>query len=60
MIVDDSQWSTYLESRDTLKADGMLGARYGELKKTLHVQFAQDRCAHTKARDDFIHGMLSR
>jgi GrpB-like predicted nucleotidyltransferase (UPF0157 family) len=42
-----------------LRADVTLRARYGELKKTLQAQFAQDRGAYTRAKDDFIRGVLA-
>lgn len=42
-----------------IRADGTLRARYGVLKKTLQAQFAQDREAYTRAKDDFIRGVLA-
>ena len=57
--IDDPQWCNYLLFRDTLRADATLRLRYGELKKTLQEQFAEDRKAYTKAKDDFIRGVLA-
>jgi GrpB-like predicted nucleotidyltransferase (UPF0157 family) len=59
VTIDDLQWRNYLKFRDVLRADGTLRARYGELKKTLQAQFAQDRGAYTRAKDDFIRGVLA-
>jgi GrpB-like predicted nucleotidyltransferase (UPF0157 family) len=59
VTVDDSQWRNYLKFRDVLRADCALHKRYGELKRTLQEQFAEDRAANTSAKDDFIRGVLS-
>jgi GrpB-like predicted nucleotidyltransferase (UPF0157 family) len=59
VTVDDSQWRNYLKVRDVLRADGVLRARYGELRRALQVRFAEDRGAYTSAKDDFIRGVLS-
>jgi GrpB-like predicted nucleotidyltransferase (UPF0157 family) len=59
VTADDPQWRNYLEFRDALRADDSLRTRYGELKRTLHEQFPQDRKACTKAKGDFIRGVLS-
>jgi GrpB-like predicted nucleotidyltransferase (UPF0157 family) len=42
-----------------LRADDTLRARYGELKTMLQERFPQERRAYTKAKDDFIRGVLS-
>jgi GrpB-like predicted nucleotidyltransferase (UPF0157 family) len=52
-------WRNYLKFRDVLSADGALRARYGELKRALQEQLAQDHGAYTRAKDDFIRGVLS-
>ena len=59
VAIDDPQWLNYLRFRDMLRADGVLRTRYSDLKKTLQVQFAQDRKRYTMAKDDFIRGVLS-
>jgi GrpB-like predicted nucleotidyltransferase (UPF0157 family) len=59
VAIDDPQWRNYLKFRDVLRADDTLRARYGKLKKILQEQFAQDREAYTRAKDDFIRGVLS-
>jgi GrpB-like predicted nucleotidyltransferase (UPF0157 family) len=59
VTVDDPQWSNYLEFGNVLRADDAVRSRYSQLKKTLQVRFAEDRRAYTKAKDDFIRGVLS-
>jgi GrpB-like predicted nucleotidyltransferase (UPF0157 family) len=57
---DDPQWSNYLRFRDLLRANETLRLRYAALKKSLQMQFAQDRKAYTAAKEDFIRGILLR
>lgn len=59
VVVDDPQWRKYLLFRDRLAADEELRTRYAELKQGLQRQFAHDRGAYTKAKHDFIRGVLS-
>ena len=59
VAIDDPQWRNYLLFRGTLRADATLRIRYGELKKTLQEQFAEDRKAYTRAKDGFIRGVLA-
>jgi GrpB-like predicted nucleotidyltransferase (UPF0157 family) len=59
VAVDGSHWRNHLKFRDVLSADGALHVRYGELKRPLQEQFAQDHGAYTRVNDDFIRGVLS-
>jgi GrpB-like predicted nucleotidyltransferase (UPF0157 family) len=57
--IDDPQWRNYLRFRDILRADATVRTRCGELKKSLQVQFPQDRKAYTDGKNAFIRGVLS-
>ena len=59
VAIDDPQWRNYLRFRDILRADDRVRARYGEIKKILQEQFAQDRKAYTDGKIDFIRGVLT-
>jgi GrpB-like predicted nucleotidyltransferase (UPF0157 family) len=54
----DPQWRNYLAFRDALRKDAVLRDRYAALKRGLAGQFADNRKSYTKAKHDFIQGVL--
>lgn len=59
VTTDDPQWKNYLRFRDGLRADAALRERYGALKRELQATFAHDRRGYTRAKSDFIRGVLA-
>ena len=53
-------WRDYVDFRDALLADEALRARYDAVKRELASRFAAERKAYTRAKEDFIRGVLSR
>ena len=51
-------WTERLAFRDALRASGELSSRYAQLKRTLAVQYRNDREAYTEAKTPFIAGVL--
>jgi GrpB-like predicted nucleotidyltransferase (UPF0157 family) len=58
--IDDPQWRNYLRFREILRSDDTLRTRYGELKKRLQEQNAQDRRGYTDGKTEFIRGVVAR
>jgi GrpB-like predicted nucleotidyltransferase (UPF0157 family) len=54
----DPQWGNYLAFRDALRQDATLRDRYAALKCALASQFADSRKSYTKAKHEFIRGIL--
>jgi GrpB-like predicted nucleotidyltransferase (UPF0157 family) len=48
------RWSEQIAFRDALRHDDQLASRYGELKRMLAAQHADDREAYTEAKTKFI------
>lgn len=55
-----AQWRRYLASRDALRRDDSLRARYGALKGALARRFPADRVAYTAGKDDFVADVLAK
>lgn len=55
----DPQWRHYLAFRDALRRDAALRDRYAALKRKLAGQFVDNRKSYTKAKHDFIQGVLN-
>lgn len=55
-----SFWNRHLAFRDALRADPVLAARYGALKRLLAARFPLDREAYTEAKGGFIREVLAR
>jgi GrpB-like predicted nucleotidyltransferase (UPF0157 family) len=54
------RWAEQIAFRDALRGDDLLARRYGELKRRLAVEHADDREAYTDAKGDFVRDALER
>ncbi len=59
VTINDPQWTNYLRFRDRLRSDTNVRRQYAELKKALQKEFALDRQGYTRAKHDFIRGVLN-
>jgi len=59
VAIDDPQWRNYLRFRDILRVDDRVRTCYGELKRSLQQQSAQDRKAYTDGKVNFIRAVLA-
>jgi GrpB-like predicted nucleotidyltransferase (UPF0157 family) len=57
---DGERFRDELAFRDYLRAHGDVAAEYGELKRRLAEELANDREAYTEAKGEFIRAVLSR
>lgn len=53
-------WRERLAFRDALRADAALAARYAQLKRTLGLQYPNDREAYTEGKTAFVQEVLAR
>lgn len=61
LLVPGSQrWREELAFRDALRAEPETAGAYEELKRQLSQVYATDREAYTRAKSDFIRGVLER
>ena len=60
MTIDSAHWSERTAFRDVLRAEPVLAAEYGGLKRALAAEQASDREAYTGAKADFVHSVLKR
>ncbi len=54
----DPQWRRWLLFRDMLRADETLRAAYARTKKGLQERFGEDRKGYTRAKDEFVRGVV--
>ena len=54
------RWTEQLAFRDALRRDDELARRYGDLKRRLAAEHAEDREAYTNAKDEFVRDALGR
>jgi len=52
------RWKEHLAFREALRSDANLAAQYATLKRTLAVQYAEDKAGYTQAKSPFIQGVL--
>ena len=55
---ESAHWHRHLRFRDRLRVDARLAAEYSHLKMRLASQFADDREGYTRAKADFVEGVL--
>jgi len=58
VAITDRQWADYIAFRDVLRRDSNIRDRYAALKKTLAVQYGNDRRAYTSGKAAFIREVL--
>jgi GrpB-like predicted nucleotidyltransferase (UPF0157 family) len=51
-------WDRMLRFRDRLREDGLLAAEYADLKRTLAVQYHDDRSTYTDGKSEFVKRVL--
>jgi GrpB-like predicted nucleotidyltransferase (UPF0157 family) len=51
-------WTRHLVFRDRLRAKPQLAKRYEELKRAMAIEFRHDGLGYTKAKTEFIEGVL--
>ena len=56
---DGIYWKRYLKFRNRLREDGLLAARYAELKRRLAARYSFDRDAYTNGKTGFIEAVLA-
>ena len=54
------RWAEQLAFRDALRRDDELARRYGDLKRRLAAEHAEDREAYTEAKGEFVRDALGR
>jgi GrpB-like predicted nucleotidyltransferase (UPF0157 family) len=52
-------WSDHIDFRNTLRADRHTREKYANLKVEMAQRYAENRTAYTKAKSDFIQGVLA-
>ena len=57
--IDTPALDRHLAFRDALRADPVLAAAYGDLKRTLAARLGGDRSAYTEAKSAFIEQVLA-
>jgi GrpB-like predicted nucleotidyltransferase (UPF0157 family) len=58
--VGHPRWAEQIAFRDALRRDDELARRYGELKRRLATEHAEDREAYTDAKGEFVRDVLGR
>jgi GrpB-like predicted nucleotidyltransferase (UPF0157 family) len=59
MRPDATRWAEQLAFRDALRGDAALAIRYGELKRSLASQYADDREGYSGAKASFVRTVLN-
>ena len=60
MVADSEAWREELLFRDVLRAEPETARAYEALKRRLAIEFRHDREAYTRAKTEFVVGVLSR
>ncbi len=58
VLLGGELWKEHLAFREALRSDANLAAQYATLKRTLAVQYAEDKAGYTQAKSPFIQGVL--
>ncbi len=59
VLQDNFQWRWYRLFRDALRSDASLRSDYGDLKRRLAVEFADDRAGYNDAKFDFVFSAIT-
>ena len=58
VLLGGELWNEHLAFSEVLRSDANLAAQYATLKRTLAVQYAEDKAGYTLAKSPFIQGVI--